>query len=74
MPAIGEIMLTPYDPPGRVQVLDVTDPDPRWPWYGMAWARVRYLHDHSGYPCGSIGWYAADELRPLQSVDWQIEH
>ena len=70
MVAEGMIMLTPYDPPGRVRVLFVTEPDPEWPWCGLSWARVVHVEDHPhGYKTGTTGWYEASALRPVDEAE-----
>lgn len=69
---VGDIVRTPYDPTGIVQIVSIDLPTGNDP-YGTT-ANVLYLHDHYGYPAGTKGMYQYEDLRPLGEVkDYELD-
>ena len=68
---VGSIVRTPYEPRGIVEIVRIDPPtDPPSDPYGVT-ADVLYLHDHYGYPAGTIGTYALADLKPLGETEQQ---
>lgn len=66
---IGDIVRTPYEPSGIVEIVAITPPsNPPMDVFGVT-ADVRYLHEHYGYPAGRIGTYQLSDLKPLGATE-----
>lgn len=63
---VGDIVRTPFDPSGLVEVIEIEPPN----WLGKRTVRVRYIEDHPhGYKAGTLGRYYLDELQQANQAN-----
>lgn len=63
---VGDIVRTPYEPTGIVQILEISEPKH---YIRESLVTVRYLHDHYGYAAGTEGLYPLHMMKPLGNIE-----